>query len=88
MIFHPEGGGDTFIGNVGSHMDYMVLYPRRWQHSSIRDKMGLKRLKCYELMERNWLTMVSGLKTFLQNHLDTLLKRLQLKLTVLTEDNF
>jgi hypothetical protein len=32
MIFDPEDGGDTFLRNVGSHKNYMALYPRRWQH--------------------------------------------------------
>jgi hypothetical protein len=32
LIFNPEDGGDTFFRNVSSHMDYMALYPRRWQH--------------------------------------------------------
>jgi hypothetical protein len=28
--FDPEDGGDTFLWNIGSQMDYMVLYPRGW----------------------------------------------------------
>jgi hypothetical protein len=32
--FDPEEGGETFLLNVGAHIDYTVLYPRRWQHSS------------------------------------------------------
>jgi hypothetical protein len=27
LIFYPEGGSDTFLQNVGSHTDYMALYP-------------------------------------------------------------
>jgi hypothetical protein len=33
LIFYPEDWGDTFLWNVGSYMDYVVLYPRRWQFS-------------------------------------------------------
>jgi hypothetical protein len=33
LIFDPEVGGDTFLRNVGLHMDYTALYFRRWQHS-------------------------------------------------------
>jgi hypothetical protein len=35
LIFDPEDGGDTFLRNVGSYMDYTALYPRRWQISCI-----------------------------------------------------
>jgi hypothetical protein len=31
IVFNPEDEGDTFLQNVGSHTDYMVLYPRRWK---------------------------------------------------------
>jgi hypothetical protein len=30
LIFEPENGGDTFLRNVCSHMDYTAIYPRRW----------------------------------------------------------
>jgi hypothetical protein len=33
LIFDPKYGGDNFLRNVGSHMDYAALYTRRWQHS-------------------------------------------------------
>jgi hypothetical protein len=33
LIFDPECGGITFLRNACSHMDYMMLYPRKWQHS-------------------------------------------------------
>jgi hypothetical protein len=33
LTFDPEYGGDTFLRNVGSLVDYTALYPRRWQHS-------------------------------------------------------
>jgi hypothetical protein len=29
LIFYPEDGGGTFLQNVGSHTDNMVLYQRR-----------------------------------------------------------
>jgi hypothetical protein len=32
LIFDPEDGGDTSLRNVGSHVDYTVLYPGRWQY--------------------------------------------------------
>jgi hypothetical protein len=31
--FSTWDGGDTFLRNVGSHMEYTALYPRRWQHT-------------------------------------------------------
>jgi hypothetical protein len=31
--FNPEDGGYTFLLNVGSHVDYLAPYPRRWQPS-------------------------------------------------------
>jgi hypothetical protein len=31
FILDPEDGGGMFLRNVGSHMDYTVLYPRRSQ---------------------------------------------------------
>jgi hypothetical protein len=31
LIFNPEDGGDSFLRNVGSYMDYTAPYPRRWQ---------------------------------------------------------
>jgi hypothetical protein len=31
-FFYPEGGGDTFLRNVGSHKVYTVPHPRR-RHS-------------------------------------------------------
>jgi hypothetical protein len=33
LVSDSEDGGDTFLQNVGSHMSYMELHPRRWQHS-------------------------------------------------------
>jgi hypothetical protein len=33
LIFNPEDGGDTFLRNVSTYMDYTVLYSRRWQLS-------------------------------------------------------
>jgi hypothetical protein len=33
LIFNPEDGGDTFLQNISSHLDFMALYPRRRQHS-------------------------------------------------------
>jgi hypothetical protein len=33
LIFNPEDGGDLFLQNIGSHMNHVALYPRRWQHS-------------------------------------------------------
>jgi hypothetical protein len=29
LVFDPEDGDDTFLPNVGLHMDYMALYSRR-----------------------------------------------------------
>jgi hypothetical protein len=34
LIFHPEDG-DISLQNIGSHTDYTVLYPRKWQHSQL-----------------------------------------------------
>jgi hypothetical protein len=34
LIFDPENGGDTFLWNVGSYLDYTALYPRRRHISS------------------------------------------------------
>jgi hypothetical protein len=31
-VFDSEDGGDSFLRNVGSYMDYTRLYPLRWQH--------------------------------------------------------
>jgi hypothetical protein len=36
LIFYPEDGGNTFLRNVGSHTDYMALYPRAGR-SQVRD---------------------------------------------------
>jgi hypothetical protein len=36
LIFDPEDGGDTFLGNVGSHTGYTELYLGRWQHSKLK----------------------------------------------------
>jgi hypothetical protein len=33
LIFHHEHGSDSFLRNVGSHMDYTTLYLRKWQVS-------------------------------------------------------
>jgi hypothetical protein len=33
VFFYPEGGGDTFLQNIGSHKIYTVPHPRR-RHSS------------------------------------------------------
>jgi hypothetical protein len=34
LIFDPEDGINTFHRNVGPHIDYRALYPRRGQHSA------------------------------------------------------
>jgi hypothetical protein len=36
LIFDSEDRWDTFLRNVGSHVDYTVLYPRRWQHTNAK----------------------------------------------------
>jgi hypothetical protein len=42
LIFDPEDESDVFLRNVCSRMDYMGLYPRRWQHSLRKFFTGLQ----------------------------------------------
>jgi hypothetical protein len=35
---NSEDGSDMFFCNNGSHTDYMLLHPGRWQHSNVKIK--------------------------------------------------
>jgi hypothetical protein len=40
LIFNPEDGGDMFLRNISSYMDYMALYPRIWKMFIITSLLG------------------------------------------------
>jgi hypothetical protein len=57
MILYSKDGGGKCLGNIGAHMGYMMLYPRRWQHY-FSLYLGLGKLEYQPRGQPSWLKLI------------------------------
>jgi hypothetical protein len=62
----PDDGGDMFLQNIGSHMDYTTLYPRRFQHyyAVVTKFSSLLRPICTDIWQHTFVSSYSAIEVF------------------------